>query len=140
MDEQKRELAEVWKEYEQCSRLEQELGRTRWTFFTAILSVSLVVGGLALKQTEAPGAVLGKAGFAFGWLIFLAGYYHYWWFHKILHKLRDHLCELERKPLEIRVYIIRGERPQFGFLRHYHWAIDLLALAYTLMLIFVLGR
>jgi len=127
-----------WKEYEHCARLEQELVRNRWTFFTALLSVSFVVGGLTLNQLETLGPLLGKAGFAFGWLIFLAGYYHYWWFHKKSHDIRDHLCELEER-LDIYVYRIRVRRPMLaGIKLYYHWVIDALAIAYTLMLIVVL--
>ncbi len=128
----------VWKEYDHCARLEQELVRNRWTFFTALLSVSFVVGGLTLNQLEALGPLLGKGGFAFGWLIFVAAFYHYWWFHKKAHDLREHLCDLERR-LKIEVYIIRTRRPTVaGIKLYYHWSIDILALAYTLMLAAVL--
>ena len=129
----------VWKEYEHGARLEQELVRNRWMFFTALLSVSFVVGGLTLNQMSALGPVLGKGGFAFGWLIFMAAFYHYWWFHKKSHDIREHLCGLEEQ-LGIRVYLIRTSRPQAGGIRlYYHWAIDALAVAYTLLLVFVLA-
>jgi hypothetical protein len=132
------DMSKAWKEHECCARLEQELVRNRWTFFTAMLSVSFVVGGLTLSQLGALGPLLGKAGFSFGYLIFLSGVYHYVWFHRICHKLRDRLCQLETK-LGITVYIIRRERPKLdGKELYYHWAIDLLALAYTIILILVL--
>jgi hypothetical protein len=130
--------ARNWKEYEQCARLEQELVRNRWTFFTALLSVSLIVGGLALKNLNELRPLLGVSAFAFGWLIFVAAYCHYYWFHRIAHRLRDHLCQLEDK-LYIEAYIIRCKRkPLGGFLRYYHWVIDLLALAYTVLLVIVI--
>jgi len=130
----------AWKEYEHAARLEQELVRSRWTLFTALLSISFVVGGLTLNQLASLGPLLGKAGFSFGWLIFLAGFYHYWWFHKKAHALRDHLCELEEE-LDIRVYRIRTQRPTIrGVPLYYHWAIDALAVAYTFLLVIVLSR
>jgi hypothetical protein len=132
---------DYWREYENCARLEQELVRNRWTFFTALLSVSFVVGGLALTQLEALGPLLGKAGFAFGWLISAAAFYHYRWFHKKCHDLRERLCYLEREKLGIEVYLIRGRRPTFrGRELYYHWAIDALFVFYTLMFIAVLVR
>ena len=131
---------ELWREYEHGARLEQELVRNRWTYFTAMLSVSFVVGGLTLAQHEVLGPVLGRAGFAFGWLIYMAGFYHYWWFHKKAHDIRAHLCELEQQ-LGINVYRIRTRRPRLGSRPlYYHWSIDTLAVAYTAMLILVLVR
>ena len=128
-----------WREYENCARLEQELVRNRWTFFTALLSVSFVVGGLALTQLEELGALLGRAGFAFGWLISMAAFYHYWWFHKISHDLRKRLCYLEEHVLHIEVYLIRVRRHElWGRKIYYRWCIWALALAYTLMLVGVL--
>ena len=135
-----RESDNLWREYEHCARLEQELLKNRWTFFTALLSVSFVVGGLALNQFQALGPVLGKAAFGFGWLIFMAAFYHYWWFHAKSHDLRDHLCDIEKK-LGVTVYLIRTRRPKLGPIPlYYHWAIDGLALAYTIMLVLVLAR
>jgi hypothetical protein len=129
----------LWREYEHAARLEQELVRNRWTFFTALLSVSFVVGGLTLNQMSALGPLLGKAGFAFGWLIFIAAFYHYWWFHGKSHEIRERLCELEAK-LDIEVYLIRTKRPRLGPMKlYYHWAIDALAVAYTLLLVCVLA-
>ena len=128
-----------WREYENCARLEQELVRNRWTFFTALLSVSFVVGGLALTQLEALGPLLGKASFSFGWLISMAAFYHYWWFHKISHDLRKRLCYLEEDVLHIEVYLIRVRRHKLAGVRlYYRWCIWALALAYTLMLAGVL--
>ncbi|NOT00905.1 MAG: hypothetical protein HOP29_09775 [Phycisphaerales bacterium] len=89
--------------------------------------MSFVVGGLTLNQLQALGRVLGKTGFAFGWLIFMSGFYHYWWFHRKSHDLRDHLCALEES-LGIHVYRIRTRRPTIAGVKIYHhWAIDFLA-------------
>lgn len=130
----------LWKEYEHGARLEQELVRSRWTFFTAMLSVSFVVAGLTLNQLAALGPLLGKSGFGFGWLIFMAGFYHYWWFHRKAHDLRSRLCEIE-EALGVQIYRIRTRRPTWGGVNlYYHWAIDLLALAYTSLLGIVLSR
>ena len=158
----------VWQEYEQGVKLEQELVRNRWTYFTAMLSVSLIVGALAFGERESVSPFLRKAGCTFGWLIFLAAYYHYWWFHRKAEDIRKRICTLEGR-LEIEVYRIRVQRPTFwdlGILRmlwwvlrllwrffwpgkaqkfpwadaklYYHWATDLVGIAYTVILIVVL--
>jgi len=50
------------------------------------------------------------------------------------------MCELEEK-LSISVFRIRSKRPQFwGIKIYYHWAVDAIAVAYTLMLGLVLFR
>jgi len=131
---------DLWREFDHCARLERELVKNRWMFFTAMLTVSFAVCGLVLNQFQALGPLLGKAGFFLGWLVFIAGYYHYWWFHRKAHDLRDHLCDVENK-LQILVYRIRTRRPRFLTVRiYYHWVIDILALAYIVMLILVLTR
>ena len=128
----------TWKEYDCAARLEQELVRTRWTLFTALLSVSFVVAGLTLNQLSALGPWLGKGGLSFAWLIFMAAFYHYWWFHVKAHDLRTRLCELE-EVLGIQVYRIRTRRPTLGGVKlYYHWAFDLVAIAYTALLGLVL--
>src|SRR5574337_694951 len=129
--------SDLWREYELGSRLEQELVRSRWTFFTAMLSVSFVVGGLSLAQSASLGPWLSRAGFAFGWIIFLAGYYHYWWFHRIAHSLRERLVQLEKELHEqqqqhVEWYQIRARRPRLvGRELYYHLGIDVLTVAYT---------
>jgi len=130
----------LWKEYDHCAHLEQELAKIRWTFFTASLTLSLAVGGFALSYSQTLKPFLTKSAIVFGCLVFIAGYYHYRWFHGKAHDLRDHLCELEKK-LQILVYRIRTRRPRFRGMRiYYHWVIDVIALAYIVMLILVLAR
>jgi len=129
--------ADVWREYEYTTRLEQELVRQRWVVFTALLSVSFVVAGLTLSQLKAQ-PLLGTAGFIFAYLIFCAGVYHYWWFHQKAHDLRDRLLELE-DILGIQPYHIRAQRPKLREIPlYYKWAIRVLLVAYTAMLIIVL--
>jgi len=129
---------EVWREYDYIFKLEQELNKTRWMVFTALLSVSFIIAGLVLKEGVTLGPILTKVGMVFGWLIFIVGFYHYWWFHRESHELREHMCELEEK-LSISVFRIRTKRPQFyGIKIFYHWAIDVVALAYTVILVLVL--
>ena len=128
----------TWKEYEHVFQLEQEMNKSRWMVFTAFLSVSFIIAGLILREMSSLGPVVGKSGMAFGWLVFMAGFYHYWWFHRRSHQLRRHLCELEDK-LFIRVFKIRTERPEIAGIKiYYHWAIDLMAISYTLLLGLVL--
>ena len=131
---------QLWKEYDYTFKLEQELNKTRWTVFAAFLSISFVVAGLILKEMASLGPLLGKAGMVFGWLIFMSGFYHYWWFHRRSHELRDHMCEIEEK-LSINVFRIRAKRPVIaGVKLYYHWAVDVMACAYTLLLFLVLSR
>lgn len=131
---------QLWKEYEYATRLEHELVRNRWTFFTAMLLVSFVVAGLTLSQLENLGPVLGKAAFAFGWLISVAAFYHYWWFHNKAHDIRARLCDLEEK-IDINLYRVRVRRPSLGGVKlYYHWAIDALAIGYTALLVMVVLR
>lgn len=106
--------------------------RSRWTYSTAMLSVSFIVGGLTLYQLKPLGPFLGKAGFTFGWLILLAAYYHYWlsllWFHNKAHDIRERLCKLE-DDLGIELYRIRVQRPTFWdskILRMLWWVLKLL--------------
>ena len=133
-------VEDIWKEYDYIFKLEQELNKTRWTVFAAFLSVSFIVAGLVLKEISALGPTLEKCGMTFGWLVFMAGFYHYWWFHKRAHELRDHMCELEEK-LSIHVFRIRTRRPQVAGIRiYYHWAVDAIAVAYTVILGLVLFR
>ena len=131
---------ELWREYDYVFKLEQELNKTRWMVFTAFLSVSFIIAGLVLKEIATLGPVLGKSGMTFGWLVFMAGFYHYWWFHKRAHELRDAMCGLEEK-LAINVFRIRTKRPELGGMKiYYHWAVDVMAVAYTLILGLVLLR
>lgn len=88
---------ELWREYDYAFKLEQELNKTRWMVFTAFLSVSFIIAGLVLKEMTTLGPVLGKCGMTFGWLVFMVGFYHYWWFHRRAHELRDAMCALEEK-------------------------------------------
>jgi len=104
---------DMWKEYDYLFRLERELNKTRWTVFTAFLSVSFIIAGLVLKEISALGSLVGKSGMIFGWLVFMAGFYHYWWFHRRAHELRDPMCALEEK-LSITVFRIRTKSPQIG--------------------------
>ncbi|MEW5766116.1 MAG: hypothetical protein AB1797_00615 [bacterium] len=131
---------ELWREYDYLFKLEQKLNKTRWTVFVAFLSVSFIVACLVLKEMATLGPLFGKCGMTFGWLVFMAGFYHYWWFHRRAHELRNRMCELEKK-LAISVFIIRTNRPQlWGMKIYYHWAVDTMAIAYTFILIILLVR
>jgi len=131
---------ELWREYDYAFKLEQELNKTRWMVFTAFLSLSFIIVGLVLKEMATLGPVLGKCGMTFGWLVFMAGFYHYWWFHRRAHELRDTMCALEEK-LAINVFRMRSRRPKFvGMKIYYHWAIDVMAIVYTFILVLILAQ
>lgn len=125
-------------EYEYTFKLENELNRTRWPLFTALLSISLVMTGLLLKELESLDTCLGKYGMVFSWLIFMAAYVHYLWFHHRAHLLRERLYELEQK-LDIKVFTISKQPVIFlGIRVRYHWMIHLLAVAYLVLLMLIL--
>ena len=132
---------QLWREYESCARYEQELCRVRLNFFTALLSISLLVGGFCLQYLQDVSLAVRITAIVLAWLIFVAAYYHYWWFHRKSHDLRDHLKRLE-EALKIFPYRIRTHRPKLfnRFPVYYHWVIDALAVVFTLMLVFAILR
>lgn len=127
-------------EYEKLFEYEVELTKSRWTVFAALFMVSLLIPGIVLKGAEDIKSLdpWAKYAIAFGFLVYLAAIYHYWWHHRISHRIRDRLKEIEEKEgIEIMI-VARGERPKieigsFKLYFYYHWSIWILGLAYGIL-------
>lgn len=129
-------------EYEKLFEYEIELTKSRWTVFAALFSISLLIPGIVLKGS--PGAqeigLWEKCAIAFGFLVFLAAHYHYWWFHRISHFIRARLKEIEKEE-SIEIIIVRDcKRPKIGpFHLYLHWMIWILDLAYAFLTFWIVG-
>jgi hypothetical protein len=128
----------LFDEYKQLCVLESESTKLRHTTFTAILSVSMLLPGLALQPAVSgmavslpglPDITLSKAVFLLGFLFYLFALFHYAWHHRYSHLYRKQLKSLERR-LGIEVYRLRV-RPRFGpFKFHYDWALHMIGIVY----------
>jgi sterol desaturase/sphingolipid hydroxylase (fatty acid hydroxylase superfamily) len=141
---EKAELEKKEKEYERLVLLEQETTKLRYTTFTAVLSVSFVLPGLA-ANAEARSvslfvltATVKQLVFLLGYIFYLFAVFHYAWYHRYSHKYRKALKDLETQ-LGIKVYTLRV-RPQIGpFKLHFDWALYLIGLVYGLITAIVVG-
>jgi len=127
-------------EYEKLFDYDIELTKLRWTVFAALFSVSLLIPGFALKDTTGIQSLepWAKYAIAFGFLVYLAAYYHYWWFHRISHLIRKRLKEIEELE-DIKIIRIR-KRPKIGpFKIYFHWMIWILGLAYAFLTYQIVG-
>ena len=123
------------KEYELLAQLEQETTRMRHTMFTALVSVSFILPGLAVN-VEASGVTifgtttsLSRMVFLLGFIFYLFAIFHYAWYHRYSHLYRKELKNIEEK-LGISIYRLRV-RPQVGPLKlHFDWALYIIALIY----------
>ena len=129
-------LMSLEKEYELLARLEQETTRIRYTVFTALLSVSFLLPGLAIR-TESSSVVIYGNAITISKLVFLMGFlfycftvFHYEWYHRYSHKYRGRLKALEMK-LGILIYSKR-KRLKLGPMKfHFNWTLYILGLAYA---------
>ncbi len=122
-------------EYEKLFAYDLELTKLRWTVFAALFSVSLIILGLALNTAGKIPELKQwtKYAIAFGFLVYLTAAFHYWWHHKISHRIRRRLKELESSAgIEI-VKIIRIRPRWCCFKIYFHWAIWIWGLAYAFL-------
>lgn len=138
-------------EYEKLFAYDIELTKLRWTVFAALFSVSLLIPGFALKDTTGIQSLepWAKYAVAFGFLVYLAAYYHYWWFHRISHLIRKRLEEIEKSE-DIKIIRIRI-RPEIDLSKickglkinpikiYFHWMIWILGLAYAFLTYQIVG-
>ena len=107
-----RNKEEIEKEYDHLIRYETELFKNRWAVFTTLLSISFIIVGFGLQQLASNESNLfSKLVCSFGFLVYTLALYHYLWFHKLAHKLRNRGQELE-KELEFKTYEIRNKYSQ----------------------------
>ena len=127
-------------EYEKLLAYEIELTKTRWTVFAAFFSVSFVIAGFALRggkdiQNLDPWS---KYAIVFGFLVYLAATCHYFWYHKISHRIRSKLKEIETEE-DLEIMKIRIRPKCCGFSLHFHWVIYILGLAYAVLTCMAVG-
>jgi hypothetical protein len=128
----------LFEQYKQLAILETETTKTRLTTFTAVLSVSFVLPGLALRPEVGSAVIslpwlpvipLPKAVFLLGFFFYLFALYHYAWHHRYSHRYRKELKSLEEK-LGIQIYRLRV-RPKVGrFKLHFDWALYMIGIVY----------
>ena len=121
--------------YKQLMQLELETTKMRHTTFTALMSISFVLPGLALKA-EAQVEVIPFFGVKMDQLVFLLGFifycfsvFHYWWYHRYSHIYRRELKKLEGE-LGIKVYGHRVRPVRSRFKMHFEWSLYIIAVLY----------
>lgn len=129
-------------EYNQTAQFEQEYTRLRWTVYTALTTVSFAITGFALSTLNSMDHIIKAITFFFAWMIQVVATFFYWWMHKVSHRIRDYLEQLELILGGCR-YTLRGRRPvprwhvfrkeiQFKF----HWVIYGITIMYLIGIIF----
>jgi len=127
-------------EYEKLFAYEMELTKLRWTVFAALFSVSLIIPGIVLRGDIKSLESWAKYATAFGFLVYLTATYHYFWLHRISHRIRDRLVEIEKNE-GIDIITTVRKRPGGGFLKPYfHWAIWILGAAYLYLTFLIVGK
>lgn len=131
-------------EYKILSNVEMETTKFRYTNFTAILSISFILPGLAIQaggfsieflNSTIP---ISKLVFLLGFVFYLFAVFHYRWFHRYSHFYRKRLKELE-KEIGYTIYQLR-KRPQYKRIKfHFEWALYLIGLVYFLIAGFFVG-
>lgn len=117
------------------AQLERSTDAARHTTFTALLSISFLLPGLALQAgaSAANPLILSLSiqhlVFVLGFLFYCFALMHYHWYHRYSHRYRKALKDIEVE-LGINVYRLR-RRPRLGpFKFHFEWAIWILGLVY----------
>jgi len=131
-------------EYRILSSIEMETTKIRYTNFTAILSISFILPGLAIQagnfSIKLIGATvpLSKLVFLLGFVFYLFAVFHYRWFHRYSHFYRRRLKELE-KEIGFTIYQLR-KRPHYKRIKfHFEWSLYLIGLVYFLIAGFFVG-
>jgi len=131
-------------EYKILSNIEMETMRFRNTNFTAILSISFILPGLAIQAGDLSiefcnsNILISKLVFLLGFVFYLFAVFHYKWFHRYSHFYRKRLKELE-KEIGYTIYQLR-KRPQYKRIKfHFEWALYLIGLVYFLIAGFFVG-
>lgn len=132
-------------EYQLLQTLELETTKLRHTTFTALISVSFLLPGLALQADRAnplPAvSLLGreytidKIIFMLGFIFYCFTFFHYWWYHRHSHVYRRRLKEIEQE-LGLGIYKLRT-RPVFSSVLgvhklHFDWSLWILGTIYAL--------
>lgn len=127
-------------EYEKLFTYDIELTKSRWTVFATLFTVSLIIPGIVLRGDVQSLALWAKYAIAFGFLVYLTATYHYFWHHRISHRIRDRLKEIEKSE-KIDIITTVRKRPDCRLFRPYfHWAIWILGLAYAYLTFLIVGK
>lgn len=131
-------------EYKLLHTLELETTKLRHTTFTALISVSFLLPGLALQADRSnPLPVVSLLGreytidkiiFMLGFIFYCFTFFHYWWYHRHSHLYRRRLKEIE-DDLGLSIYKLR-ERPVFfsaigTHKLHFDWTLWILGGIYA---------
>ena len=132
-----RERVFVLQEYEALCQLEQETTQMRHNTFTALISISFVLTGLAFRNETSSVVQIPLAGTitssqlaaAFGFMFYCFTVVHYAWYHRYSHRYRDRLKQLEVE-LDFRVYRNR-KRPTLRNAKfHFDWTLYIMGVIY----------
>lgn len=132
-----RDRAFVIQEYEALCLLEQETTQMRHNTFTALISISFVLAGLAFRNESTSVVQIPLAGTmtssqlaaAFGFMFYCFTVIHYAWYHRYSHRYRDRLKFLEVE-LDFMVYRNR-QRPKFRRAKfHFDWTLYIMGVIY----------
>jgi len=140
-------------EYRCLQELELDMTRVRHTTFTALISVSFLLPGLALqadRSTKLPLVSLfgrnyeiDKAIFMLGFIFYCFTVFHYWWYHRYSHLYRKRLKELE-VDLKISIYRIRQRKvfstPLGLHKLHFDWSLYILGVVYGFVAVSFVGK
>jgi len=131
----KEEYSKKLEGYKILAQLEIETTKTRHTTFTALLSISFILPGLALNNSNYQIMIwenkvtISQLVFFLGYLFYLFSLFHYIWYHRYSHRYRKALKSQE-KELSLEVYCLRI-RPKWGsFKFHFDWALYILGIIY----------
>jgi len=122
-------------EYDKLLSLEQETTKIRHTTFTALVSISFILPGLAIKTsvntiiTPLGEYQISQFVFYLGFLFFCFATFHYHWYHRYSHRYRSGLKNLEAK-LNISVYRLRKRPTIRNFKFHFHWSLYIIGVLY----------
>ena len=122
-------------EYKILSNIEMETTKFRYLNFTAILSISFILPGLAIQAGEYSvdfldkNIQISKLVFLLGFIFYLFAVFHYLWFHRYSHLYRKRLKILE-KEIGFTIYQLR-KRPQYKRVKfHFQGALYLIGFVY----------
>jgi len=138
------EIGKKIDEYKILSNIEIETTKFRYTNFTAILSISFILPGLAIQANRLSidyidsVIPISKLVFLLGFVFYLFAVFHYRWFHRYSHFYRKRLKELE-KEIGFTIYQLR-KRPHYKRMKfHFEWALYLIGLVYFCIAGFFVG-
>jgi hypothetical protein len=140
-------------EYELLQTLELEMTKLRHTTFTALISVSFLLPGLALQADRAnalPAVSLFGSQYTIDKVIFMLGFifycftvFHYWWYHRYSHIYRKRLKDIEEE-LGFYVYRLRQRKTFTSFIGthkfHFDWSLYILGGIYGFVACSFVGK